>query len=186
MQIAFHRRPFRRDDREHHCVAEGTVWHAHVVAQHAVLLGAQARDGRARALVEPVGAELHRDALQRVSDTLQEHPETAAIFGAYDESPADPGFISQYKNLAHSYIHQSARSAATTFWAGFGAIRREAFQAVGGFDERFRRPSVEDIDLGYRLAAAGYGLVKVKRPHGKAGGRSLADFDPASLVKRSK
>jgi AbrB family looped-hinge helix DNA binding protein len=34
--------------------------------------------------------------------------------------------------------------------------------------------------------AAGYGLVKAKRPAGKAGVRSLADFDPASLVKRSK
>jgi AbrB family looped-hinge helix DNA binding protein len=34
--------------------------------------------------------------------------------------------------------------------------------------------------------AAGYGLVKAKRPAGRAAVRSLADFDPASLVKRSK
>lgn len=34
--------------------------------------------------------------------------------------------------------------------------------------------------------AAGYGLVKAKRPAGKAAVRSLADFDPASLVKRSR
>jgi AbrB family looped-hinge helix DNA binding protein len=34
--------------------------------------------------------------------------------------------------------------------------------------------------------AAGYGLVKAKRPVGKAAARSLADFDPASLLKRSK
>ncbi len=97
-----------------------------------------------------------RDALSRVSDTFAREPGIAAVFGAYDETPADPGFVSQYKNLAHSYIHQSSATVAETFWAGFGAVRRQAFAAVGGFDERMARPSVEDIDLGYRLTAAGF------------------------------
>ena len=35
-------------------------------------------------------------------------------------------------------------------------IRREAFDEVGGFDVRFARPSVEDIELGSRLRRAGY------------------------------
>jgi antitoxin PrlF len=34
--------------------------------------------------------------------------------------------------------------------------------------------------------AAGYGLVQAKRPAGECAVRSLSDFDPASLVKRSK
>ena len=39
---------------------------------------------------------------------------------------------------------------------GLGAIRREAFDAVGGFDaQRFPRPSIEDVELGMRLHAAG-------------------------------
>lgn len=97
-----------------------------------------------------------REALERVSHTFAAEPDVAAVFGAYDETPADPGFVSQYKNLAHSYIHQSSATVAQTFWAGFGAVRRTAFDSVGGFDERFRRPSVEDIDLGYRLTAAGF------------------------------
>jgi GT2 family glycosyltransferase len=82
-----------------------------------------------------------------------------AAFGAYDETPLAPNFISQYKNLAHSYIHQSANRVAQTFWAGFGAVRASAFRAIGGFDERFVRPSVEDIDLGYRLTAAGHLVI---------------------------
>jgi len=98
-------------------------------------------------------------SLDRLVRWLEDEPESSAVFGAYDETPGDPDFVSQYKNLAHSYIHQTSRGASSTFWAGFGAVRRAAYEAVGGFDERFTRPSIEDIDLGYRLNAAGYRVV---------------------------
>ncbi|MFN7977692.1 MAG: glycosyltransferase [Vicinamibacterales bacterium] len=91
----------------------------------------------------------------RVEAYFHAHPETGAVFGAYDESPEDPGFMSQYRNLQHRYVHRVNVGEVRTFWAGLGAVRRDAFLAVGGYDERFRRPSVEDIDLGYRLTAAG-------------------------------
>jgi glycosyltransferase involved in cell wall biosynthesis len=97
-----------------------------------------------------------KGAVARAAKIFQHEPDTFAVFGAYDEAPDDPGFISQYKNLAHSFIHQSSATIAQTFWAGFGAVRRREFLSVGGFDERFLRPSVEDIDLGYRLTAAGF------------------------------
>jgi hypothetical protein len=32
-------------------------------------------------------------------------------------------------------VHVSSPGPAATFWAGLGAIRRDAFDAVGGFDE---------------------------------------------------
>jgi len=98
-------------------------------------------------------------AVHRMLAVLEEQPGTAAVFGAYDDQPGDSGFVSQYKNLAHSFIHQTAESVARTFWAGFGAVRRDAFLSVGGFDERFARPCIEDIDLGYRLSAAGFRIV---------------------------
>lgn len=95
-------------------------------------------------------------AVGQILDLLEDNPQVAAVFGAYDEAPADAAFMSQYRNLAHSFVHQQANPEAQTFWAGLGAVRRTAFADVGGFDERFATPSIEDIDLGYRLRAAGH------------------------------
>ena len=51
--------------------------------------------------------------------------------------------------------HQIARTDGFTFWGACGAIRTSAFHAVSGFDERYTAPSIEDIELGYRLRRAG-------------------------------
>jgi len=82
----------------------------------------------------------------------------AGVFGAYDLLPPERNFMSQYKNLSHAYVHEGGGTQAATFWAGLGAVRADVFQSVGGFDERFRRPSIEDIELGHRLVVAGYSL----------------------------
>jgi GT2 family glycosyltransferase len=97
----------------------------------------------------------HPAAIQTLLAVLSREPDVAAVFGAYDHAPAHPGFYAQYRNLAHAFVHEQASPEASTFWAGLGAVRAAAFRAVGGFDERFARPSIEDIDLGYRLKAAG-------------------------------
>ena len=98
---------------------------------------------------------IRSQSLSQLARRLAADPELGAVFGAYDEHPADPGFFSQGRNLAHSFIHQRSAGEARTFWAGLGAVRADLFERVGGFDERFVRPSVEDIDLGYRMRAAG-------------------------------
>ncbi|HEU4594716.1 MAG TPA: glycosyltransferase family A protein, partial [Pyrinomonadaceae bacterium] len=97
------------------------------------------------------------DTLARVAALFTERPEVAAVFGSYDDAPAARNFVSQYKNLQHHFVHQHASERAETFWAGCGAVRRAAFEAVGGFDERrYTKPSVEDIELGRRLRRAGF------------------------------
>jgi hypothetical protein len=54
-------------------------------------------------------------------------------------------------------VHQTARQTASTFWSGCGAIRRSVFLEMSGFDqETYRRPAIEDIELGYRLTSAGH------------------------------
>ena len=99
-------------------------------------------------------------AVERVVHWFQGDPGLAAVFGSYDARPRAKGTVSQYRNLLHHFVHQNGKMEASTFWAGCGAIRRSVFDAVGGFDEkRYRYPSIEDIELGYRLKKAGYRIL---------------------------
>ncbi len=114
-------------------------------------LGARAATGDLTFFVD-ADVALHSDALHCAARAFQNDPELEACFGSYDDAPAAPNFLSQYKNLFHHYVHQHARPEASTFWTGCGAMRLSTFHALGGFDEHtYRRPSIEDIDLGYRL-----------------------------------
>jgi glycosyltransferase involved in cell wall biosynthesis len=99
-------------------------------------------------------------AVSRVLAVFTEHQDVAAVFGSYDAQPQAKGVVSRYRNLLHHFVHQNGNPEASTFWAGCGAIRRSVFQELGGFDaQRFPRPSIEDIELGYRLRQAGHRIL---------------------------
>ncbi len=105
---------------------------------------------------------VHDDAAANMARAFEE-PGVVAVFGSYDDRPPARNFFSQYKNLVHHYYHQHAREEASTFWSGCGAVRKDAFLAIGGFDiQRYKYPSIEDIELGHRLLAAG-GQLRLKR-----------------------
>jgi glycosyltransferase involved in cell wall biosynthesis len=94
------------------------------------------------------------DTVERVVSAFAD-PTLDALIGSYDDDPASPDFLSQYKNLMHHFVHQTGRTQAFTFWSGCGAIRREVFLKYSGFDESYGRPAIEDIELGYRLVSDG-------------------------------
>jgi len=96
------------------------------------------------------------DTLAHIQRLFATDPGLTALFGSYDDRPGDSGFISQYKNLFHHYVHQHASEDASTFWSGCGIIRREAFTKYGGFSSRYQLPSIEDIELGYTLKRHGH------------------------------
>ncbi len=92
----------------------------------------------------------------QVAQVFADNPDCVALFGSYDDSPQAPGIVSRYRNLLHHHVHQQGSREATTFWAGCGAVRRDAFLAVGGFDvARYPNSSIEDIELGHRLRQRG-------------------------------
>ncbi|MGB5240438.1 MAG: glycosyltransferase family A protein, partial [Prochlorococcaceae cyanobacterium] len=121
-------------------------------------LAADSADGEILVFVD-ADVELHCDAIGRIRWHFENDPQLDAVFGSYDDRPTAPGLVSQFRNLLHHHTHSSHAGRASTFWAGCGAIRRSRFLALGGFDSCYKRPSIEDIELGMRLAAAGGQLL---------------------------
>lgn len=88
---------------------------------------------------------------------------TDALVGSYSGRPANAGFVPRYKALwEYATIDLVSASDEEGFhpqetWAPRpGMVRKTAFEAVGGFDVRFRGADLEDTEFGYRLVEAGY------------------------------
>jgi glycosyltransferase involved in cell wall biosynthesis len=130
-------------------------------------LGAQEAHGEILFFVD-ADVVVKPDTLERIGDDFVNHPQISAVFGSYDDEPAEKNFISQYKNLFHRFVHQQSSSEAATFWAGCGAIRRNVFLAVDGFNaKRYPRPAIEDIELGYRMCSKGHRILLDKQLQAK-------------------
>jgi GT2 family glycosyltransferase len=140
--------------------------------------GAEIADGDVLVFVD-ADVVVHEDTLGRIEHCLADHLDVAALFGSYDDDPPGRSPVSRYKNLLHHYVHQHGNREASTFWAGCGAIRHRVFAELGGFDERYDRPCIEDIELGARLRRSGYTVwlcPEIQVTH-------LKDWTPASLLR---
>ena len=102
------------------------------------------------------------DIVRKITEIFTRVPDLTAVIGSYDDEPPATNFLSQYKNLLHHYVHQNAAEEGFTFWGACGAVRREVFFALDGFDETYRDPSIEDIEFGYRLKRAGHKIRLAK------------------------
>jgi glycosyltransferase involved in cell wall biosynthesis len=141
-----------RPDDELHVVTDPARCHPGVARNR----GAERTTGDVLVFVD-ADVEVRGDALDRFRAAFEQDAKLAATFGSYDDAPAEDGVVSAFRNLLHHHVHQRSSGKATTFWTGLGAIRRTAFDAVGGFDPNLRY--LEDIDLGMRLSADGYRIV---------------------------
>lgn len=110
---------------------------------------------------------LHPQALSIAAEILGKDEQIGAVFGSYDDYPGHPAYLSQYRNLLHHWVHQTSSSHAFTFWSGCGAIRKCLFDELGGFNADYAAPSIEDIELGARIARAGYAIHLEKSMLGK-------------------
>src|SRR3954453_17896900 len=127
-----------------------------------------ARDAQGDVLVF-VDADVAVDPLvfRRVRAHFEADRGLTAVFGAYDDDPSDPSVVSSFRNLLHHHVHRGSAGHALTFWSGIGAVRRDAFLEVGGFDEHYERASIEDIELGGRLSERGREILLDPQIQGK-------------------
>ena len=103
---------------------------------------------------------VRKNTIEMVIKDFHRNHDIVAVFGSYDDEPAEKDFISQYKNMFHHFHHQHSSTEASTFWTGCGAIYKKVFEEIGGFDQkRYKKPSIEDIELGYRIRNKGYRIL---------------------------
>lgn len=119
---------------------------------------AAARNAGAAASVAPLivfvdaDVALHPGVRAQVEAFFDANPRHGGLIGSYDDTPPAAGTLSRIRNLLHHHVHQKAGGDVPSFWTGCGAIRRDAFEAVGGFEPGH---PLEDVALGMALARRG-------------------------------
>jgi hypothetical protein len=110
------------------------------------------------------------DWIDNAVEVLSGHAEVAAVGALYD-APHDGTWVQRTYDL----LRRRAPGMRDVEWLGSGnmAVRRQAFEAVGGFDQTLH--ACEDVDLCSRLRANGYRVLQDSRL------RSVHFGDPSTV-----
>jgi GT2 family glycosyltransferase len=84
----------------------------------------------------------------------------AGVVGLLDAKIPFDDFASNFKNLWMRFTYERLpRERIGVFYTSIAAMRRDVFQALGGFDENYRGASIaEDTEFGQRAWSAGHWL----------------------------
>jgi GT2 family glycosyltransferase len=105
---------------------------------------------------------LRPDSLPRLADALEDRT-VDAVCGVQSAEMRHQDLVSQYKNLWMRWTYLRQSGDVPLFYTTAAAIRREAFLSVGGFDEGYATPNVEDTAFGQKLARQGLS-VRIHAP----------------------
>lgn len=118
---------------------------------------------------------VHRDIREKLLAHFAD-PAITGVIGAYDADPRSASVVGRYRNLLHAYSHRQAAGEVPTFWTGLGAMRRQAFEAAGGFLSAWE--NIEDVELGLRVTGNG-GRIRLDP---SIEGKHLKDWSLSSMV----
>ncbi|MEK9143897.1 MAG: glycosyltransferase family 2 protein [Patescibacteria group bacterium] len=99
--------------------------------------------------------ELFPDALHNLGKIYEDDPDVVAVTGVWVKEQRSKAFFPNYKALRDwSYwINERDKSGYYfLFSTRVASIKKTVFQRLGGFDETYPAPLVEDIELTYRIA----------------------------------
>lgn len=94
-------------------------------------------------------------AVQIVRKTFIERPTIHAINGVMEKEPLNPNCFTRYKAMTEYTWGQNIPDwddSSRCINARVGAVRRSSFFDIGGFNEGYKKPSVEDHEFGLRFA----------------------------------
>ncbi len=103
---------------------------------------------------------LRPDAIEKALERLSANDKPDAIVGMYGARAPGGDFYSVAHNYFTVYNHSRQEGPIQWFWGAIGMVRKDAFKAVGGFDQRrYSGASAEDIELGFRMTRADYRII---------------------------
>ncbi|MBN1827445.1 MAG: glycosyltransferase [Candidatus Eisenbacteria bacterium] len=102
--------------------------------------------------------ELDPGALDAALGTLGD-PDVHVAVGLQSPRSVFPNAASVYKNLWLHYTYKERAKRVSVIYSSAVAIRREAYERVGGFDTNYKTPNIEDSDLGKRITEAGFRMA---------------------------
>ena len=96
------------------------------------------------------------DLLQRMMDKINEDPKIGGVGSVSDPEPLNPNFFSRYFAMQEYYLITSCASVNRNLGicTRCGILRRKLFEEFGGFDERHRKPSIEDYQFSLRIRSS--------------------------------
>ncbi len=102
-------------------------------------------------------AEVYPDTLGGILAHFTGDASVDAVTIAWSDTPLVDNFFNKFKAVETNYV-------INEFWEkSFGsngsAIKKQVFEAEGGFDEGFKSAHAEDFSLGLRLVAKEYNIV---------------------------
>lgn len=100
------------------------------------------------------------DALETAASAMKD-PTISVAVGLQSPESVFPNPASIYKNLWLHFTYKIKADSVSVIYSSAVAIRREAFEKVGGFDTNYQKPNIEDSDLGKRISESGFRIVVV-------------------------
>jgi glycosyltransferase involved in cell wall biosynthesis len=107
-----------------------------------------------------------KGTLTFIVEDLAENDLASAVIGVYAIAQEIEGFFSQYQTLFTIFNHEQSKRYIGWFWTAMGAVKRDAFEDTGGFNEKYVGASAEDVELGYTLRKKGHRILYDNRIRG--------------------
>lgn len=98
---------------------------------------------------------IEKDSLEKLAE-IYETLQPDAVVGVQSEKLRFNNFLSQFKNLWMRYTYLNQPEYVALFYTSAASIKKELFLKVGGFDEKYNVPNVEDTDFGQKYFREGY------------------------------